>query len=129
MTARNFLIAFAYTIVFIACKESIPDDDNVKTIAAGHMPSLAKDADGHFLHMVYGSADSLMYIYSDDGGKSFSKPVLVDTLSNLVAGATRGPQIATTKNGAAIIAVNTNGNIFSFIKNTTGKWVRTAKVN
>jgi len=129
MTTKNFLIAFACTIVFIACKESMPNDDNVKTIAAGHMPSLAKDTNDHFLHMVYGSGDSLMYVYSNDGGESFSKPVLVDTFANLVASATRGPQITATKNGAAIIAVNTNGNIFSFIQNTTGEWIRTAKVN
>jgi hypothetical protein len=115
-------------LFFISCKQAKQTDITESVIANGKMPAIAKDAN-NTLHVVYGSGDSIMYIYSNDEGKSFSKPELVDTLSNLVASATRGPQIAAIKNGVAIIAVNSAGNIFSFIKESTGKWTRTASVN
>ena len=50
-------------------------------------------------------------------------------MPDLVDYATRGPQIAVTKNCIAVIAVNRLGNIFSFIKDESGKWIKTAKVN
>jgi hypothetical protein len=66
---------------------------------------------------------------SDKTGSSFSLPVIIDTLHGLVASATRGPQISTTKNGLAVIAVNKNGDIFSYTKDAAGKWNRAGKVN
>lgn len=128
MKLKKFQIAFACTIIFIACKEAKQQDAGVRTIASGQMPALAKDANNK-IHLVYGSGDSIMYCYSQDKGNSFSAPVLIDTLTGLVASATRGPQIALTKEGIAIIAVNNDGNIFSFTKDQSGTWTRSAKVN
>jgi hypothetical protein len=70
-----------------------------------------------------------MYTYSADKGRSFAKPVVIDTLNDLVDYATRGPQIAATKNNIVVIAVNRSGNIFSFLKDASGKWRKTARVN
>lgn len=92
------------------------------------MPALAKDA-GNNVSMVYGSGDSLMYCEADSKGGSFSNPVLAATLKDLVAVATRGPQVAATKDGIVIIAVNRQGDMYSFIKNNNGQWKRTAKLN
>ena len=81
------------------------------------------------LHLVYGNADKLMYTFSGDKGQSFSSPELAGFLPDLVASATRGPQIASTANGVVIIAANDSGNIFSYIRDSSGKWKRTARLN
>jgi len=96
-------------------------------IGRGQMPSVACDENS--LDIVFGSNDSIMYTSSDRQGNSFSSLVLIDTLHGLVAYATRGPQISATKNGSVIIAVNKAGNIYSYTKDNSGKWARSAKVN
>lgn len=121
------LVAFVF-LFFVSCKEQKKSGSTEVTIATGKMPALAKDASNN-LHLAYGYGDSIMYTYSDDKGSTFSIPVLIDTLKGLVASATRGPQITVTKNGVSVIAVNNDGNIFSFTKDKAGKWTRTAKVN
>ena len=98
------------------------------TIAQGQMPAIATDASKN-IHVVYGTGDSIMYTWSNDKGRSFAAPVVIDTMSELVDYATRGPQIAITKNVVTVIAVNRSGNIFSFVKDESGKWVKTARVN
>src|SRR3954452_25445157 len=98
------------------------------TIAAGQMPAIAKDNHQN-IHLVYGSGDSILYTSSNNKGASFTYPQLVGILPGLVDYATRGPQITTTGNGVAIIAVNKQGNIFSYIKDGAGKWTKTSKVN
>lgn len=50
-------------------------------------------------------------------------------MADLVDFATRGPQIAATKNGVNIIAVNQQGDIFSYTKDQSGKWLKAGKVN
>src|SRR5688572_16949994 len=72
-------------------------------VANGQMPNVTKDKAG-VLHLVYGIGDSIMYLYSKDGGKSFSQASLVSALPKLAASHTRGPQIAVTANGLLITA-------------------------
>ncbi len=98
------------------------------TIATGQMPAITKDSHLN-IHLVYGSGDSILYTFSSNKGASFTAPQLVAILPGLVDYATRGPQITTTSDGVAIIAVNKQGNIFSYIKDATGKWAKTGKVN
>jgi len=122
----------AYTaiacLLLVACTGHDANPTATAVIARGQMPALAKDAANN-IHLVYGSHDSIMYTISGDGGNTYAAPVLVDTLQGLVAYATRGPQVATLKNGVAIIAVNKQGDIFSYTKNTSGKWLKTVRVN
>lgn len=91
------------------------------------MPAATYQANS--LQVVFGKGDSIMYTNSDRKGRSFSSAVLIDTLHNLVAYATRGPQIIDTQNGLVVIAVNKAGNIYSYAKDISGKWTRAAKVN
>src|SRR5881227_1138499 len=93
------------------------------TIATGQMPAITKDSLQN-IHLVYGSGDSILYTFSSNKGASFTAPQLVAILPGLVDYATRGPQITTTSNGVAIIAVNRQGNIFSYTKEATGKWTK-----
>lgn len=113
-----------------ACKEKENANDKAGpfVIGKGNMPAITKDVNND-IHVVYGYGDSIMYANSSDAGKTFNSPELVDTLSELVDFATRGPQVVCTCKGPVLIAVNKAGDIFSYTKNTSGKWLRTAKVN
>jgi len=97
-------------------------------IANGQMPGVIKDKTG-ILHLVYGTGDSIMYLYSKDGSKSFSQASLVSTLPKLAASHTRGPQIAVTANGLLITACTSAGNIFSFLKTGSGNWKLSGRIN
>jgi len=123
---KNRFLLGLLLILLAACSGKRSQSDFV--IAQGQMPSIATDANNN-IHLVYGVGDSIMYTYSNDKGRSFVPPVVIDTLADLVDYATRGPQIAATKSTVTVIAVNRSGNIFSFVKEGSGKWVKTAKVN
>ena len=92
------------------------------------MPNLVKDNMNN-LHLVYGYGDSIMYAISADHGKSFSRPVLVANLPELVAKAMRGPQIASGGKTLTILAANESGNIYSYRKDESGHWINTSRVN
>jgi hypothetical protein len=96
-------------------------------IAHGQMPAIAKDKKNN-IHVVYGTGDSIMYIFSKDG-KSFSAPLLVAFVPDLFASAMRGPQIAAVENGLIIMACDKEGNLHSFRKNTGGRWSKSKQVN
>ena len=96
-------------------------------IAHGHMPAIAKDKKNN-IHIVYGTGDSIMYIFSKDG-KSYAAPSLVAVLPHLFASAMRGPQIAAVKNGLIIIACDKDGNLHSYRKNAEGRWFKSQQVN
>lgn len=121
-------IVLIILVCFFSCKEQQNKNDSPLLIASGQMPAMVKDSSGK-IHLVYGTGDSIMYTYSEDKGRSFSSPELVDTLAAMVAGAACSPQITTTEDGLSIIAANNAGNIFSFIKDQSGKWTKTARVN
>lgn len=116
------------SFLFTACAGADTAPKQVSIVAKGQMPALTKDATNN-IHVVYGSHDSIMYTVSEDGGNKFASPVLIDTLPGLVDFATRGPQIATFQNKVAVIAVNKQGDIFSYLKDASGKWSKTARVN
>lgn len=116
------------SFLFTACNDQNKTTTSSVNIGAGQMPALAKDNSNN-IHLVYGIGDSIMYTSSADGDTTFIEPMLVDTLADLVDFATRGPQIAATKNGVTIIAVNQQGDIFSYKKDQSGKWLKAGKVN
>ena len=97
-------------------------------IGKGQMPALLQDVKGN-IHLVYGSGDSLLHATSADKGKSFSQPELIKVIDGLAANATRGPQVAITKAGLTVIASTDAGNIWSFTKNSKGKWSKGSRVN
>lgn len=111
-----------------ACSEKKIRSPHDLEIANGQMPNLAKDKDDN-LHLVYGLGDSILYAYSIDQGNSFSQPSLIAVLPNLAASHTRGPQIASTNKGLTVVACNSLGDIYSYIKGGSGSWAQSVKVN
>ena len=110
-----------------ACREGKTEVTSI-TIARGQMPNVVKDNSGN-IHLVYGNGDSILYSYSSDGGKTFSDPTLISVLPKLAASHMRGPQIIATTNGLAVTACNDLGDIFSFVKDQSGIWSQTMRVN
>src|SRR5690242_17811693 len=96
-------------LISIACNDKKYSSGPL-TIAKGQMPNLAIDASG-FIHVVYGSGDSLMYTYSMDHGSTFAPVSMIAFVPKLTASHTRGPQIAATGNGLVVIACNEPGDI------------------
>jgi len=123
-------ILFIALILATACKNrsDVFHDSGNAIIASGKMPGVAID-NSKTIHVVYGKSDSLLYSYSSDQGKTFSDPSLISVLPKLMARAMRGPQVVATTDGLSVTACNTSGDIFSFVKNVSGNWFQTARVN
>lgn len=123
---KKIILSFTSLLIFlVACTQQ--KDNNDITVARGNMPAITKDKK-NTISIVYGTGDSIMYIFSSDA-RSYSSPALVAVLPGLFASATRGPQVAATSNGLIVTACNKNGNIFSFTKDRSGKWTKAKKVN
>ena len=126
MKAHSYFILLLIIVAFACCNRT-KKLEQIITLSAGKMPALVTDKQA--VYVVFGSGDSLLLVSSTNGGKTFSAPVLIDTLSGLVASSTRGPQIAITANGLAVIALNKAGNLYSFTKGNDTHWKRTSRIN
>ncbi|RYY47382.1 MAG: exo-alpha-sialidase [Chitinophagaceae bacterium] len=120
-------IPFLCTLL-VSCNNQQPAIHSDSVIGDGQMPNVVKDNSDN-VHLVYGSGDSIMYSSSNNGGGKFLTPTLVSVLPKLAASHTRGPQVAATSNGLVLTACNDMGDIFSFVKDGTGSWKQTGKVN
>jgi hypothetical protein len=100
-----------------------------RKIASGHLPVVVAEPNGK-LHLVFGQDSAIYYATASAKTASFSPPVVVAILSNLVAGAKRGPQIAVTANYVVISAVNKAGDIFAYSLNRkTARWSPAVRIN
>ena len=67
-------------------------------------PQVAVDARGS-IHVVYGIGDLARYRRSDDGGKSFTKPVDLPTAHDMSLGMRRGPRIAVSDKSICVSVI------------------------
>jgi hypothetical protein len=124
----NKIFALFFLVASIAsCTDQRPANDAVTVIGDGKMPAIAGDVNNN-ISLAYGFRRS-NYVYLFRDGQAFAAPEIVAELPGLVASATRGPQITATKNGVAIIAVNKDGDILSYVKDQSEQWLKTGKVN
>jgi hypothetical protein len=124
---KNILTIILSFFTLISDAQKITKPDFI--IGKGQLPTVSKDRNNK-IHIVYGSVDSILYAYSADNANSFSTPELVVVLQHVYTFATRGPQIAATKNGIIISAATSTGNIHSFYKtNGSNNWVKGKRVN
>jgi Neuraminidase (sialidase) len=123
------VLFFVFTCIIIAsCNDRKPSVNADSIIASGQMPDVVKDNSDN-LHLVYGTGDSIMYSHSSDDGITFSASSLISVLPKLAASHTRGPQVAATNDGLVLTACNDSGDIFTYVKDASGKWQQTARVN
>jgi hypothetical protein len=125
---RKFSWIIVSSLLFSACAEKQQSHQQDQIIGRGQMPAIA-NANDNGIHIVYGTGDSIMYSFSTDQGKRFSAASLIAILPDLAASHTRGPQIASTKNGIVVLACNEAGDIFSYCKQSSGGWLPGSKVN
>lgn len=98
-------------------------------------PQVVIDARGT-IHVTFGTRVSpdeghVSYSRSEDGGKTFSHPVLVGTAAKLALGMRRGPRIAVSGNAVCISAIgHKDGNIRLFRSTDQGKtWEEPVTIN
>ena len=121
----KFKISIALIVTFISAF-------NVQAqtaLATGKQPQLAVDSNG-IIRLVFGQKDKILFATSTDGGKTFSKPVVIGEVEKMHLGMTRGPQLASSRDYTIVTAMEQRGNINSFrLTHTNGKWERLSKVN
>lgn len=120
-------------ILLLGLLAIIPSDSPfviaVETVGSGHLPVVLADAEGTF-HLVYGQDSTIYYATASNPSFSFSKPVAIATLPNLVAGAKRGPQVAVAGQYVVITAVNRLGDIYAYsLDRRSKKWSSAVRVN
>lgn len=95
----------------------------------GQQPNVGVDTKG-VIRMVYGDGEKIFCITSTNNGNSFSNPVLVGEINEMLLGHTRGPQIASSKNYTLISAIDKDGAIHSYrLNHQSGKWAKLGSVN
>jgi hypothetical protein len=124
----KFCIALVTCLIGFASYNYKIGSSDAEVIAMGSVPRLVKDS-RNMLHLVFGNGDSVLYAVSGDGGKSFSKPKLVDRVPDLFSFAMRGPQITASENGPCILVATQQGNILAYRKGGSGKWEGPVRVN
>jgi len=98
-------------------------------VAAGMQPKLSIDAKGT-VRVVFGRADSIFCITSDNNCQSFTQPVFVGYVKQMHLGMSRGPEIASSNHYTIITAMDRPGNIHSFIlQHATGEWKYQGLIN
>lgn len=102
---------------------------SVETVGSGHLPVVMADAKGTF-HLVYGQDSTIYYATTNNPSSTFTKPVAVAILPNLVAGAKRGPQVVVAGQYVVITAVDRMGDIYAYsLDRLKGKWSSAVRVN
>jgi hypothetical protein len=132
MMLLKFLTAAFTCFIFLA---RYPDNtfESEQRLAAGSQPEISVDAKG-IIHIVYGVKNAnepdLYYMFSGDGGKSYSKPALLGNFPRMGLGMGRGPQLTTTKDYTVVTVGDHHGNLYAIRSpNQTNRWSTPVRVN
>ncbi len=125
---KIFFALLMSTIFILGCENESEEGEKVVMVGNGEMPNLTKDKEGR-IHVVYGQGDQIMHTMSGDQGRSYPVPDVVNKLPELAASHMRGPQIAATSNGLLVTACTHDGDIYSFIKDSSGNWTKSGRIN
>ena len=123
---KLFIALLLSAIFIVGCENE--SEEGVVMIGNGEMPNITKDKGGR-IHVVYGEGDQIMHTMSGDQGRSYPAPEVVNKLPELAASHMRGPQVAATSNGLVVTACTHDGDIYSFVQDSTGKWIKSARIN
>lgn len=112
-----------------------PDNtfESDQRLAAGSQPEISVDAKG-IIHIVYGVKNAnereLYYMFSGDGGKSYSKPALLGNFPQMGLGMGRGPQLTTTKDYTVVTVGDHHGNLYAMrSSHAINQWSTPVRVN
>lgn len=132
MMLLKFLTA-AFTCFIFLTRYSDSTFESEQKLAAGSQPEISVDAKG-IIHIVYGVKNAnerdLYYMFSSNGGKSYSKPSLLGNFSKMGLGMGRGPQLTTTKDYTVVTVGDHYGNLYAIRSpNQTNQWSTPVRVN
>ncbi len=140
---KQLIFALTLITVFIVlgCKgESKRTSDSIAAIdrenyqsglisSFGNEPTMAISAD-KVIGITFGNEETIYYSESRDEGVSFSEPEKVGTLKKMMLGYSSGPQITMTKTNTIITASSKTGNLFAWIKDSSGSsWEGPFRIN
>ncbi|MEJ7769493.1 MAG: exo-alpha-sialidase, partial [Chitinophagaceae bacterium] len=127
MRITIYVTSLVLVLLVAGFKSPTPANEST-VIAQGQMPALVNEGVSN-THLVWGKGDSILTASFKNQGEVFSSPSLVTLLPGLAASGSRGPQVAYTENGVTIMACNKSGDIFSYLKDASGKWSAPTRVN
>lgn len=106
-------------ILFLIIASTIPSwsQTKVSTISQGEQPQASIDTKG-LIRVVFGQAEEVFCASSNDGGLTFSNPILVAEVPGMHLGMSRGPQIASSDTQSVITVMDKEGNIHWFELNS-----------
>lgn len=140
MNSRPFLLLSALAVVAWAASNLANATEQVVVAEPSssnppQQPQVAIDGGG-VIHVAFGTKSGktqgdVFYARSEDGGKSFSAPISVGSVSTLALGMRRGPRIAVSGDAVCISVIShKEGNIFLFRSTDQGKtWNQAATIN
>lgn len=105
VSVKNFVTSLIAIVIAVQATAAEPVE-----VARGHgnhqpeQPQVSIDPHGT-IHLVYGVEDSVRYHRSDDGGKTFAKPVELSFAKAMSLGMRRGPRIVATDKAICIVAI------------------------
>ncbi len=93
-------------------------------------PQIAASPDGR-VQVAFGKGTAIYHTVSNDGGRTFSKPVQIAALPKLALGMRRGPRITATDRILAVSAIShESGDLFAWNSADGGaKWSKAATIN
>jgi hypothetical protein len=98
-------------------------------------PQVAVDDKGA-VHVVFGVGDEIRYCRSEDGGKSFAKPIALPTVHAMSLGMRRGPRVVATDAAICVTAIGgkqgkgRDGDVLALRSTDGGKtWAGPMQVN
>lgn len=134
----RFMLLAAFVLALIPGQR--PATASEVVVASGspderpRQPQAAIAADGT-VHLLHGVADAVYHTQSNDGGKTFSTPVLAFRCPNMSLGMRRGPRLAVVKGEVVVTAIGgplgkgKDGDIRTWRRSASGNWSEAARVN
>ncbi len=126
---NNYKTVFALILLSFFMEIPITRAQKALFSTEGLQPALFVGSDGT-LDLVFGKGNAIYYSHSEDEGGTFSTPMLVDSLTGLHLGVSRGPRIASSRQTVVITAVDRLGDLYAYTLNRAkGTWGSRRRVN
>jgi hypothetical protein len=121
-----FFILVLVMVLSLSCRDN--GNDQLIMVGEGQMPQGIFD-EAEVLHVVYGKGDSLLHAVRTMQSRNVYRHDVIGILPDLAASHMRGPQVAVTTEGIAVIACTDAGDIHSFYKKNGEEWKRGNRLN
>ena len=124
---NKFILIIVIAVITLSWSSKNKLEDSI--ISGGQQPQITIDTKGT-IRVVYGNKENIYCATSNNGGITFSKPVLVANIPGMHLGMSRGPQLATSNTTSIITAIDKKGNIYCYqLIHSTNQWKKLGVIN